>query len=464
MPQLATLRRAGRYLLYRDIGTGGMATVSLAKLQGESGFSRVVAIKKLLPHLAADEQLVASLLDEARLVALIKHPNVVPVLDVVRVEGELLLVMEYIHGDSLAGLLQVAAGRGEKVHPTIAASIALGVLEGLHAAHEATDASGVSLQLVHRDISPQNVLVGVDGVARVSDFGIAKAFGRLQQTTEHGIAKGKLPYMAPEHFAGKAVDRRTDVWAASVVLWEMLATERLFADQSAVFRFHASSERVRPLASELDIPDALRTVVERGLARDPEERYQSAREMIVELEKAISPAPVRRVGQWVKRLARSKLEARAVDVQELESANAPAIAPAASEPTPVVSPHRPDGERSRPRARSRSRVALLLTIFCGVSLSAVVGARALRAPVATSAPAATGSPSLTLTGRNIGEVRTAVPVSAPSASAAPSVTARAHKPGSRPANPEGATRSSPHQKPDGGTVSSDDGLELDSRQ
>src|ERR1700722_14969633 len=218
----------GRYALYAEIASGGMATVHLGRLMGTGGFSRTVAIKRLLPQLARDPDFVAMFMDEARVAARIRHPNVVPTLDVLAADGQLLLVMEYVHGESLGRLLRTLRAERKRVPPAIASAILCGALHGLTAAPEAkSSGEGEPLGIVHRDVSPQNVLVGVDGVARVLDFGIAKAAGRTQ-TTREGNVKGKFAYMAPEQMNGEAVGRATDVYAAAVCLWETLTGERLF--------------------------------------------------------------------------------------------------------------------------------------------------------------------------------------------------------------------------------------------
>ena len=217
-------RMLGRYALYEKIAAGGMATVHIGRLLGPVAFARTVAIKRMHPHFAADPAFVAMFLDEARLAARIRHPNVVPTLDVVAMENELFLVMEYVLGESLARLMQAAATRGERIPPSMVATIMAGVLHGLHAAHEATSDRGEPLGIVHRDVSPQNILVGTDGVARVLDFGVAKAAGRIQ-TTREGQLKGKLAYMAPERDPRQGVAPAADVYAASVVLWEALTGE-----------------------------------------------------------------------------------------------------------------------------------------------------------------------------------------------------------------------------------------------
>ena len=200
------MRIVGRYALYAEIAAGGMATVHFGRLLGPVGFSRTVAIKRLHPQFAKDPEFVSMFLDEARLAARIRHPNVVPTLDVVATDGELFLVMDYVPGESIARLSRVLRERQETLPIRILSATIAGVLHGLHATHEAKDERGHPLGIVHRDVSPQNVLVGTDGVPRVLDFGVAKAAGRVQ-TTREGQIKGKLSYMPPEQL-GAAVSRQ----------------------------------------------------------------------------------------------------------------------------------------------------------------------------------------------------------------------------------------------------------------
>jgi serine/threonine protein kinase len=213
MPSEAAPRSIGRYVLYGEIASGGMATVHFGRLSGPAGFSRTVAIKRLHPQYAKDPEFVSMFLDEARLAARIRHPNVVTTLDVVTTGAEIFLVMEYVQGESLSRLLRAVRPMMTPADTRIVATIVSGVLHGLHAAHEARDEQGQPLRIVHRDVSPQNVLVGTDGVPRVLDFGVAKAAGRVQ-TTREGQLKGKLAYMAPEQVRGE-VTRVTDVYSAS---------------------------------------------------------------------------------------------------------------------------------------------------------------------------------------------------------------------------------------------------------
>src|SRR5689334_7609894 len=204
-----------------------MATVHFGRLIGPVGFSRTVAIKRLHPQFAKDPEFVSMFLDEARIAARVRHPNVVPTLDVVATEGEMFLVMDYVQGESLSRLTRGLRARDSRIPPDIAVTILAGALHGLHAAHEAKDEQGQPLEIVHRDVSPQNILIGTDGVPRVLDFGVAKAAGRLQ-TTREGQIKGKISYMAPEQLHGGRVTRQTDIYAAAVLLWETLTGQRLY--------------------------------------------------------------------------------------------------------------------------------------------------------------------------------------------------------------------------------------------
>ena len=316
----APLRVLERYAMYEPFARGGMATVHFGRLLGAVGFSRPVAIKKLYAHFTSDPDFVAMFLDEARLAARIQHPNVVQTLDAVSSQGELFVVLEYIHGQSLAELLRTARARATPVPVPIVASIVFGALEGLHAAHEARDAQGEPLEIVHRDVSPQNVLVGVDGVARVLDFGIAKAKGRAHVTRD-GEVKGKLAYMAPEQIRGDA-SRRSDVFAATVVLWEALTGRRLFeADDVGALALKVLHEEIdSPRRFVPEVSVGLEAVVRRGLERDPEARYGSAREMALALQASVPLASAIDVGAWVQRLASEALEERAARLATIEHA------------------------------------------------------------------------------------------------------------------------------------------------
>ncbi|MCB9587225.1 MAG: serine/threonine protein kinase [Polyangiaceae bacterium] len=285
-PATDSAERIGRYEVISEIARGGMATVYLAHLGGLGGFRRLVAIKRLHPHLASEPQFVSMFLDEARLVAEIRHPNVVPTLDISDTMQGLCLVMEYIDGAPLTKLLKQAAKQKRGVNPRVAIRVMLDSLAGLHAAHELRDHEGLPLNLVHRDVSPHNLLVGSDGHTRLLDFGVARARQRLTQTRV-GEMKGKLAYMAPEQASGRAIDRRTDVFAAGIVLWECLAGARLFyGANEADTLSRLMTQNIPPLSEfSQNTPSALDAVVGKALARDPDERFSSAADFAAELER-----------------------------------------------------------------------------------------------------------------------------------------------------------------------------------
>jgi eukaryotic-like serine/threonine-protein kinase len=310
---------AGRYVLHKPLALGGMAQLHLGVMRGAVGFARIVAIKRLLGHLATDKNSVAMFVDEARLASRIRHPNVIPTLDVVAETNELFVIMEYVHGESLAKLIPAALQAKKDIPLGIALDIAIGMLEGLHAAHEAKDERGTKLNIVHRDVSPQNVLVGIDGVTRVLDFGIAQAESQVYESN-HGSLKGKLAYMAPEQVLGEAVDRRADIWSASVVLWELLTRRRLFVAE------HAPSYMDLILFREITPPSAhargspeLDAIVMKGLERSIEKRWQTALEMACALEEAGRRANAREVGAWVEDGARETLAKRRALIEEIEN-------------------------------------------------------------------------------------------------------------------------------------------------
>lgn len=281
-------QRVDRYELVGEIASGGMATVYLARLTGVGGFQRFVAIKRLHPHLASEKEFVEMFLDEARIAARIHHPNVVPILEVGASAVGYYLVMEYIEGDTLARLLARAATRGKRLPVGIALRIALDMLAGLHAAHELRDDMGEAVHLVHRDVSPQNILVGVDGISRITDFGVARAASRLT-ATRVGQLKGKIAYMAPEQAAGEElVDRRADVFAAGIVVWEELAAKRLFkAENEAATLSRVMTEAITPLTTIVpSLSGALSNVVLRALDRNPDQRFPSCAQFADALEAA----------------------------------------------------------------------------------------------------------------------------------------------------------------------------------
>jgi eukaryotic-like serine/threonine-protein kinase len=339
VPKPVQPRAIGRYVMYEEIASGGMAAVHFGRLSSDAGFSRTVAIKYLHPHYARDAEFLSMFLDEARLVSRIRHPNVAAPLDVVVLarSEEVFLVMEYVHGETLARLIEEAVRLPLALPPNVSANIVSGALHGLHAAHEAVDELGHPLNIVHRDISPQNVMVGSDGVPRVLDFGIAKAASRSQSTRE-GQVKGKVSYMSPEQLTDRPVDRRTDIFAAGIVLWEALTMRRLFKadDLPSTIAKVLHSAIPRPSSLNGNVSQALDRVVLKALNRNPAARFQTARDFAAAIEEEAFVASTRKVSEWVSVAAARSLAERAEKVARIES-EAVDAPPTEGTPPPVQS-------------------------------------------------------------------------------------------------------------------------------
>jgi eukaryotic-like serine/threonine-protein kinase len=310
----------------------------------------VVAIKKLLPHLVQNHEFTEMLLKEARLAARVRHPNVAATLDVVATKGDVLLVLDYVHGEALSTLCRTQAKqKKEQVPLPICIGITLDMLQGLAAIHDATDEKGRSLSLVHRDVSPPNVLVGADGVARVLDFGIATALEHIEETAPER-RKGKRGYMSPEQLRGERLTQRSDVFSAGIVIWELLAMRRLFpADQEkepgdAVLR----GGYPRLSQYRADLPPKLDDIVMRALSMAEADRFASMHELAEAVELAAPPrANARRIGEWVLDLARDALAERTRMVARAENWVSAEI-PLKSTPFAAEIPLRPTSPSSRP--------------------------------------------------------------------------------------------------------------------
>ncbi len=290
-------RQFGRYQLRYEIASGGMATVYLARSKGPAGFDRAMALKRIHPHLAKKREFVEMFLDEARLSARITHPNVCSVFDFGEVDGTYFMAMEYLVGQPLNQLLRGLNRRPDLATSrrwhALAAKIVADACEGLHAAHELTDERGQKLGVVHRDCTPHNIFVTYDGAVKVVDFGVAFAAGRLHHT-QTGSLKGKLGYMSPEQVRGQQIDRRLDVWALGVCLWELLTVRRLFGKRQEVEMITAvASERIAP-PSEMapDVPHELDRIVMKALDRNLDGRYATTRAMARDLNTFVSGSGV----------------------------------------------------------------------------------------------------------------------------------------------------------------------------
>ncbi len=327
-------RTLGRYELRYRVARGGMATVYLARLSTEQGFAKWLAIKTIHPHVADDAKYVELFLDEARLAARINHPNVCSVFDFGASDGTYFLAMEYLHGQALNQVMRRLEPR-QGLPAAIAARIVADIAQGLHAAHELRDAQGQSAGVVHRDVSPHNVFVLYDGIAKVVDFGIAKSNQSQRARTSTRELKGKLAYMSPEQLHREEVDRRGDLWALGVVLWEVLAGRHLFARESEIATVDAIARDPIPVLSSVrpDVPPALEAVVSRALQRDASARYQTAEDFARDLERFLASLPSlvshAEVGRFMRTLFERDIADRDAILREGEQ---PAVA---SLPPPV---------------------------------------------------------------------------------------------------------------------------------
>jgi serine/threonine protein kinase len=325
-------RRFGKYVLLERIGRGGMAEVYRAKTYGAAGFVKECAIKKILSSLLDDEQFVRMFIDEAKLTARLTHANIVQVLDLGEIEGNLFIAMEYVEGKDLLDILARSARRGVHFPIELALSIAVEILKGLDFAHNAKGRRGEPMNIVHRDVSPSNVLISYDGQVKVGDFGIAKS--QMQSShTEVGTQKGKTGYMSPEQVTGASVDRRSDIFAVSVILFEMLTMTRLFKaknDLDVMLKIRDSNvardlERARSVSAELT------DIIAKGLARDPDDRFQTAGEFLDALREFAQDNRLGTSSQLVSRFVSdlfadeiaAERERRHADPEDLDDVDSP---------------------------------------------------------------------------------------------------------------------------------------------
>lgn len=328
-PRAFVPERIGRYEIVGELGQGGMGAIYLGRASGLGGFERLVAIKMIHRHLSNERQFIDMFLDEARIAASIRHPHVVSVFEVGEEGGRYFIAMDYVSGDPFSILLDRTWGRGVSMPAHTMAHVVAIACEGLHAAHELEDPmTRRPLGVVHRDICPQNILVGYDGIVRLMDFGVAKAAGQIALTNP-GVHKGKVPYMSPEQVKGSDIDRRSDVFAMGVVLWEATVGRRLFKDENDL-RSAARVLRGRvPKPTQIidAYPAQLETIVMTALAAKPEHRFQTARELGDALQGFISTVGrlgARDVANLMKahcadRLARKKEIERRASVESLEA-------------------------------------------------------------------------------------------------------------------------------------------------
>jgi eukaryotic-like serine/threonine-protein kinase len=288
----AVSERLGKYRLLKRLATGGMAEIWLARQRGVEGFEKLVVVKRILPHLSSNEQFVRMFLDEARLAAQLSHPNIVQIYELGRAEDLYFIAMEFIHGENLRTVSRAAGKSGTALPPEVCAKVISQACEALYYAHTKTDVAGQPLGIVHRDISPQNLLLSFEGQVKVVDFGIAKAATQCEETRT-GVLKGKYAYMSPEQCRGDPLDARSDIFALGIVLWELATGTRLYKQSSELMILKAICEDPTPPPTEVrrDIPVELEAIILKALAKDRDRRFQDCHEMHLALEKWLRGRP-----------------------------------------------------------------------------------------------------------------------------------------------------------------------------
>lgn len=323
----------GRYELLVRHAQGGMATVWVARVRGKYGFERIVAVKTILPHMADEERFRAMFLDEAKIASRIRHPNVAHLDDVGEADGVPFMVLEWIEGDPLSRISDQAARTQRSIPLSVLLRIVADAGMGLHAAHELRDASGQLLDVVHRDVSHQNLLVTTDGVTKVIDFGVAKAVDRIVEDTRTGLVKGKLEYSAPEYLQRKAIDRRADVWALGVILYRELAGRFPFEQESDYALLTAITEGKPPPPLPPSVPHEVAEAVFRALDHDLARRFATT----ADLARALEAAMPEKVGTAEVAAFANELLATRIEVRRRHLADAIARAGAQGAAGEVVS-------------------------------------------------------------------------------------------------------------------------------
>ncbi len=305
--------RFGKYLLLEKLAVGGMAQLYRAKITGVQGFEKLIAIKQILPHLAAEKELVSAFIDEAKLAALLNHQNIVQIYDFGEMEGSYFISMEYLLGKDLRIIANKSRENNLPLGFAYAIYIASRICSGLDYAHKLKDFQGKPLNIIHRDISPQNILITHEGDVKIVDFGIAKAASQ-STITQVGMIKGKVAYMSPEQAAGKTIDHRSDIFSAGILLYEMVTGTRMFKGDTLQILSKVREAEFDPPERVTDgLPPKLYEILHLTLAKDPGQRYQSCAEMLADLEEcmyALSQRPTTRgLAQYMKKLFEEEIAA-----------------------------------------------------------------------------------------------------------------------------------------------------------
>ena len=365
-------RRFGKYTLIRKLATGGMAELFLALQRSVAGFEKLIVVKRVLPHLVKDQAFIELLLSEARIAATLNHPNVAHIYDVGEVDGQYYIAMEHVHGEDLRSIVRQMKKVGVTAFPLEhALAIVLGCCAGLAYAHEKRDFDGEEMNIVHRDVSPQNILVTFTGDVKLVDFGIAKAGRSSMEDTGSGQLKGKVPYMSPEQAQGLPLDGRSDIFSLGIMLFELCTGKRLFrgASEMETLRMIVEGEYPRPRALNPNLQPRLEQIILRSLEKDPARRYQSARDMQADLEDYIRENQLKvsplSLAAWMQQLFHDKLQQQRQMLQEgRQLAEVIAAQVAAEEEA------RMDATSSGVRAKQASRTPWIVMAVMGLAVAA----------------------------------------------------------------------------------------------
>jgi tRNA A-37 threonylcarbamoyl transferase component Bud32 len=333
--------RFGKYLLLDRIAVGGMAEIHRGKITGEEGFTKLAVIKKILPHLNEEPEVTRFFIDEAKLAARLQHPNIIQVYDFGTIEGSYFIAMEYLSGKDLKAVLDKAQKEGKPLGLSNVLYIGTQICSGLHYAHSLCDYEGRPLNIIHRDLSPQNIFLTYDGQVKIIDFGIAKAADQSTHT-QQGIIKGKVAYMSPEQAEGKVIDHRSDLFAAGIILYELLTGKRMFHGDSLQVLSQVKEARFEPPENLVkDLPPPIYTILRRALAKDPARRYQSAGEMLEDLEECIHSFYLRPGAEELTGYLQGLFTAELATERQIVAAamHAAPAADQAGEPSPDASIH-----------------------------------------------------------------------------------------------------------------------------
>jgi serine/threonine protein kinase/TolA-binding protein len=371
--------RFGKYLLLDKIATGGMAELYRAKITGVQGFEKLIAIKKILPHLAHEEDLVECFIDEAKLAALLNHQNIVQIYDFGSLEGTYYIAMQYLFGKDLRRIMSKAEKKGMDMGLEYGLYIASRICSGLEYAHNLKDFQGKPLRLIHRDISPQNILITYEGDVKIVDFGIAKAAAR-STLTQAGMIKGKVAYMSPEQAGGEVIDYRSDIFSAGILLYELTTGKRMFQGETMEVLSKVREGRFDPPEAVAGLPERVCGVLHKALARDPDQRYQTCAEMMADLEACIHELSLWPTSSGLGRIMRTLFEEEIAEEEKAIQRSAEVKVPPVEESprpvkdSPAAQPQRvPEGSERPSRRGSARKSPLGLWIGAALAVLIVIG-------------------------------------------------------------------------------------------